>query len=137
MFFVPTKLGRIESLVNSFPMRLGIHSFPTGKRLGSRFIPEGRSDASGCKSLHSITFSPVSEQKRGRESFLDKIATGFGRRSACHAVHVSRLEISRSMSSTAELDDSRCLIRPLTTPRVRRFWLRPTTGPGSASRPMA
>jgi len=62
---------------------------------------------------------------------------GFGRRSACHAVHVSLLEISPSMSSTAKLDDSRCLIRPLTTPRVRRFWLRPTTGPGYASRPMA
>ena len=33
MLFVPTELGRIERVVNSFPMRLGIHSFPTGKRL--------------------------------------------------------------------------------------------------------
>jgi hypothetical protein len=33
VLFVPTKLGRIERVVNSLPMRLGIHSFPTGNRL--------------------------------------------------------------------------------------------------------
>jgi len=51
--------------------------------------------------------------EKGSGVFSWQDGDGFGRRSACHAVHVSRLEIAPIMSSTTELDDLRCLIRPL------------------------
>ena len=76
------------------------------------------------------------EKKRGRESFLDNIAAVSVKDRPCHAARASLLETSPIMSSTAESGDSRCLASLLTTPHLRRFWLRPTTGPGYASRPI-